>query len=143
MFFPESLYLLSQRDQQVTWLEPVIQRSTSTSAAVSISHAFAVPEGRALLLQHAHVRAIGGAAQLNTVRSLYLDRPGAPEVYLDRSLTAGPVAGEAFLEWQGSVLLPAGWRVTTSSTFDAAANPNSLYTSLAGLMIPIGNIARL
>jgi len=54
VFFPEGLFTLSQRDQQVTWLDPGMYgfpglRSVAIAADGSVSQQ--VPDGRCLLLQ--------------------------------------------------------------------------------------------
>lgn len=144
MFFPESLYLLSQRDQQVSWLDPVLFRNEAAIAAVDLGLNFTVPNGRALILQNVLVYAIGGGAQTVTAMEIALQLPGAGVgsfVYLTAREPVG--AAVAQLQWQGSVIVPEKWQVAGNASFSAGAVANTIVTGTTGVLVPIGNMQRL
>lgn len=150
MFLPESLYLLSARDQQVTWLDPLFTGALELTAAVAdLQQNYVVPDGRALLLQSVHVFGSGGGAQTCTYIEIALDLPGSPltYTYLSSNYPGSPGAVAAVQtrtqQWSGALIVPEKWRVAGAAGFSAAAVPNSVFLSVAGLLIPIGNVQRV
>lgn len=150
MFFPEALYTLSARDQQVTWLDPVFTGALELTAAVAdLQQNYVVPNGRVLLLQSVHVLGQGGAGQNCTYIEIALDLPGSPATYTYLSSHylgapgAAAVGPNRTQQWSGSLVVPERWRVAGAAGFSAAVNPNSVFLSVAGLLLPIGNIQRV
>lgn len=146
MFVPELLYQLSERDQQVTWLDPVFVRVGPTvSAATQITETvYTVPSDRALCLQNFNVILDPGAAQ--TVRRANLaalPTTGTLQVVIRAEEWADAINEERVLHWAGSIIVPANWRLQTFSAYDAAAAGNSQDTTIIGVLIPIGNIQRV
>jgi hypothetical protein len=147
MFFPEFLFQLSARDQQVTWLDPFAGDIVDTAAAVSVtSTGFTVPNARAFLLQSASAVANPGAAQAVTSIVVSVIRPdpdttGARLSERDSAAAAANTSKTA--NWAGSILVPPGWRVIATANFDAGVAVNNLRLGIVGLFIPIGNIQRI
>lgn len=149
MFFPESLYLLSGRDQQVTWVEPVFAKIDQTLLVADIQLNYVVPDGRALILQSVHVFGGGGGAQNCTYIEIAVDLPGSPATYtyLSSNYPGSPgavaVQNTRTQAWSGSILLPEKWRVAGAAGFSAAAIANQVVHSVVGLLVPIGNVQRV
>lgn len=147
MIFPELLYQLSPRDQQVTWLDPVIRRVTTTQAALTVNALDeVVPTGRAFLLTNATLFADPGAGQ--NIDDIGLNiavlNPGAGVAV--RIATRSGAAGAdllAILNWTGQILIPAGWQLQGSAHFNALGAANEIRFDLMGILIPIGNIQRV
>lgn len=145
MFFPEFLFKISQRDQQVTWLDPFFSADGLNLANVSVSAASIVPEGRALVLTHAFGRFTPGAGQNFTVLQLFYDKGSGilPAMPLKESRTAGAANAIGLLDWQGQVVLTPGNRIVVTGTFNAGAAVNAVEVRAAGMLLPIGNIQRV
>lgn len=144
MFFPEALFLLSARDQQVTWIDPVITRIDLTLAALSVNVVFTVPLGRVLILQHCESNADPGAAQNVVLQQIHVQHPsGAPQARLKRNDVPGAADATMHLDWQGSILVPERWEVRSVADFNALVAANSTQLTVIGALIPIGNIQRL
>ena len=149
--FPEQLYRLSARDQQVTWLDPFYQRATQAAAALNLSLVWGpVPEGRVLFLQSLLVRCIPGAGARLTGGWVGVQVPGASVVaYLLAGLTpeiadpvppgTGPVR---FIAWSGSILVPPRWQFEASVDFGAVA-ASVIEGTAVGVLVPIGNVQRV
>lgn len=142
--FPELLYILSQRDQQVTWLDPILQRSEESSLNAVIFEEIVFPTDRAVLLHHAHAGFSPGAAQNISTGELNIRRvlDGA---FIRLRLQGDALAVNIDLEqsWQGEILLPPGWSVRATGIFSAAAAANLVQVSVAAVVIPAGNIQRV
>jgi hypothetical protein len=146
MFFPEFLYRLSQRDQQVTWLDPVVSFQQDAQLAVNVSVTFTVPDARALVLQHASIVASPSGAQTSTLREIVLRVPGVGTTnsgFLKREETTGAGGQDFFLDWQGSAIIPPQWRIIANGTFVGVATANTVNLTVLGILIPIGNIQRV
>jgi hypothetical protein len=145
MFFPESLYLLSSKDQQVTWLDPVYVRQVQTVALASIVEDYTIPQGQVLLLQHAGMQTAPGAAQNNTGQALVVKPTVAtqPQVILDQTLAALAAGVNGWFYWNGTILVPPTWSVRASATFNAGAAANTVILFLVGMLIPVGNLQRV
>lgn len=144
MFFPEGLYTLTPRDQQVTWLEPVLSRQEASLAAVTIGLNYTVPVGKALILQNVFLHGDGGAAQTTDELEIALQLPGSgvgSYTYLEANFTIG--TDKAVLTWEGSVIVPERWQVAGAGVWSAGAAANFLLHCVVGVLIPIGNIARV
>jgi hypothetical protein len=78
VFFPEFLYQLSGRDQQVTWLDPSFSAVGDSALNVFVTvDALTVPSDRVLVLQSVVGMAEPGAGQNVTDIRLQLFAPGA------------------------------------------------------------------
>jgi hypothetical protein len=142
-FFPESLFLLSDRDRQVTWLDPLITSPESSQSLATFEVNYTVPEGRVLLLQSAHAVAVGGGAQTCSEIGLAVRTTSlGTYTYLnsDFETAAGP---DREVSWRGSVIVPERWLIIADAVFSAAAVANFLKLSIFGMLVPIGNIQRL
>lgn len=145
MFFPEFLYQLSQRDSQVTWLDPVIERIQTTAAAATVEAQFTVPEARALILQSALVTGSPGAGQAVNAMTLSLIPPNqvGPVRALKFNDTNNALNFVAAIDWQGSMILPPSWIVNANVGYDAAVAANTTTLHVFGILVPIGNVQRV
>ena len=107
MFFPEFLYKLSQRDEQVTWLDPSYGNGDNSAANVSVAQdLIVVPVDRALVLQSVSVFADPGAGQNVVSMFVRVQAPGtAAEFRLAQELTNTVADEEAFINWSGSIIV--------------------------------------
>lgn len=143
MFFPEFLYKLSARDEQVTWLDPVTRRLSITNAAIFCGVDLLLPEGRALVLTQAICQTDPGAGQNVVSMRIYLQGPDQITHDLVKSNTALAANLNGNLDWQGEVIVLPGWRLGLEGEFNAAVAANVTSGSFMGLSIPIGNIQRV
>jgi hypothetical protein len=144
MIFPEFLFRLSQRDQQVTWLDPVSLQVSSAVAAASITAiGTVVPIDRVLVLTNAIMLATAGAAQTTQQQSLQVVAVGGFVTTIAIDTIVSAAAGRAPLNWAGQVLVPPSWTVRAVGTFNAGAAVNNVDISLHGILIPAGNIQRV
>lgn len=142
--FPELLYQLSGRDQQVTWLDPLLTAPVSSAASNFVFASYTVPADRALLLHHLAARGDPGAGQLITDIHIFLQAPaGSFTVTLERDEVAKAANANAIVTWQGELVIPPNWQVVGAITFDAGVQVNAEQTHVAGILIPIGNIQRV
>lgn len=143
MFFPESLYTLSQRDLQVTWLEPFWRAATQFLAQGTIFSQFAVPIDRVLLLQHAYLTAVPtGGQNISELELNVFITPGGTEFQLDK-LGVQAANARAKLNWQGSIVVPSAYILEAKAVFNAGALGNELECSFIGMLIPNANLARV
>lgn len=145
MLFPEFLFQLSTRDQQVTWLDPIFSERSDSSAAVEIITLLSeVPLGRAMILTSASIDADPGAAQ--SVRRLRIttnQQAGSPAFTIAAARFPVVANAEETLNWSGQIIIPSQWRIVAIAAFDAAVAINSIVSHLSGMLIPIGNIQRV
>lgn len=145
MFFPESLYALSPRDEQVTWLDPRLATVTSAVASVSVSATDAVPDGRVLMLQSAVAQSAPGAAQFATRLTIQVVGPvnNVPAVLLKTDSVAKAANATSELSWEGSIIVPPGWTVRASCAYNAGAAVNTVVLNYCGILLPVANIQRV
>lgn len=145
MFFPDFLYQLSQRDQQVTWLDPALSRIISSVAAATVTADFIVPNDRMLLLSAFYAVFSPGAAQnvVDTRIELLSQSLVSPAVILTRNSNALAAGIITDTDRQCEIPVPPLWRVRATGVFNAGAAANDVHLSIAGMLIPIGNIQRL
>lgn len=145
-FFPELLYQLNERDQQSTWLDPLLTRSTASTAATSVTATSAiVPLGRILVLQSCSAGGDGGGAQLCLRLAIGVTPPNQTTGFALASQISDPPAGFAQVRanWSGSVIVPAGWSLFATGTFNLGVAANSVNLDLAGIFLPVGNVQRV
>jgi hypothetical protein len=147
MFFPEFLYQLSPKDQQVSWLDPYVDLQTLVNTPVTnVVNAQPAPIGRALLLQHVLLTGNPGGSGDNVTGGFIslVDPPGASRGYL-RELTGQVIAANVSFElhWFGSLIVLPGWTIRGSITKNAAVNLITVRMSVMGVIIPIGNLQRI
>lgn len=145
-FFPESLFVLSERDHQVTWLDPLFAQINPAGAAVtSFSEViYTVPNDRSLLLQGAFIGSNPGAGQIGTSCILMVRTPNASLDYrLAANYTRQGADVNMALNWSGSLLIPSGWRIAAVAEFDAGVAVNAISADVLGLLLPNGNIQRV
>lgn len=144
MFFPEFLYQLSGRDQQVTWLDPSLQSSSDAAAALTVAEIIQVPTGKVLLLQHVMNESSPGAGQNITNMLIDLLPPAGTFTVRLKSDDTDRAANTFFsLDWQGSIIVPPEWFIRAQSNFNAAVAVNTVALQVAGAIIPVGNIQRV
>lgn len=143
MFFPELLYQLSARDQQVTWLDPLLLSLDASSAAVDVFAVRAVPQGSALVLQALSVFADPGAGQNIVDQQLRIQDESGVSIVLKRDAAAAAANINRSIDWQGSILVPPNWLVVGFASFNAGVAANAVELNLVGVLIPIGNIQRV
>jgi len=113
-------------------------------AAAQVTAAYVVPEGRILLLQNATADFAGGGGQTVTDAQIEV-RPVAtvnPEVYIALNYYGAAVTGR-FINWSGSILVPPTWIVQSAGNFSAGVAANYVNLAIAGLLLPLGNFARV
>lgn len=143
-FFPEFLYQLSERDQALTWLEPVLHVVDVNAAAASLEARYVIPNDRALLLQHAAILVAPQATLISTLRILELMMPvSETEVVLKRVRLDGAVAQSFTDDWQGSILVPPSWIIRAFGSFNGALANNEVALFIIGMLMPVGGIVRV
>jgi hypothetical protein len=143
VIFPEYLYKLSSRDQQVTWLDPRFDALSVAAAAASVQSTLRVPDGRVLVLSAAVVDAIAGAAQTLDRIVLFCEPPDPSTISFRISGGIFAASVEQFVTWTGQLVIPPNWKVAATARFNAGVAANTVALSLAGILIPVGNIQRV
>jgi hypothetical protein len=145
VFFPEFLYQLSGRDQQVTWLDPSFSAVGNSALNVFVTvDALTVPSDRVLVLQSVVGMAEPGAGQNVTDIRLQLFAPGAQfAAVISRDPVDKAANIPAILNWSGSLIVPPLWRVLLAGSFNAGAVANAVTIWTAGILIPPANIQRV
>lgn len=146
MFFPESLYLLSARDQQVTWLDPVLFRSFLSTAAAGVNTPnFTVPDGRTLILTSASCFASPTGGQVATFGDFRAQGPDLVDISIAQE-QPNPALGAGvplILNWSGQIIVPPRWNVYFRGSFNAGVAANSVAQHLFGILIPVANVQRI
>lgn len=145
-FFPELLYQLSARDQQVTWLDPFIRRAETNLAAVQVEATLQIPDGLVLMLQSAVISSVPGGAQVAQSGELGLRPVGVAagnQIDLSGDMRANLAGSGVHLEWSGAVVVPPGWTVVGLTNFSAGAVANLVILMVVGILAPVGNIQRI
>lgn len=142
MIFPELLYQLSQRDAQVSWLEPAPRRIDVAGAALFLNADFAVPDDRILMLTSCLARSIGNGADLVDTLTIGMLPPGLVTTVL---LAAGTFSGTSDKVLQAilQVIVPSGWLLRAHSDYNAAISVHNLQFSFTGVLLPAGNFSRV
>jgi hypothetical protein len=147
VLFPEFLFQLSARDQQVTWLDPLITDQVVSAALTTVDALIRVPDGRCLILTTAVTSVDPGAGQNFTAITLALLAPGpvatANVVEIAENRTPGAADANFALAWSGAVLVPPGWAVLARNVFNSGVAANVTRLNITGMLIPVGNIQRV
>jgi hypothetical protein len=145
VFFPEFLYQLNARDQQITWLDPLaLQIATSVGGATVVGNI--VPSlDRVMILQAMCGDSNPGAAQTLDTTFLQLIPPGGTPAFsiAGFDFSTLPSGNDQFVNWVGSMMVPPGWTLRMTSIFNAAVAANVISFNVFGILIPVGNIQRL
>lgn len=139
---PDFLYKLTERDQQVTPIEIVLNTANNSAAGTQLQiQIYTVPKGKILLLETVGVFAIPGTSQYlvnwglvvsNGAQSCIVAGSQNP-VTTSLSYKGGQVFGPMSVG-EGSIL-------TVNGIFNAGANSNSFTAAFSGILIPRGNYA--
>lgn len=145
--FPDFIYRLTPRDEQVTPLESVTYYHTESlvSTYVDIDEslgAYRVPAGKILLVNTLAVDFSAGAAQNLDSYKIYLKNSSATN---DATLTGHSriltgrygTQGHMF----GSIIVPSEWYICAVALFSAGAAANQITLGMTGTLIPRGNFA--
>lgn len=150
MFFPEFLLKLSERDAQVTWLDPFFDyRTTSGTTASLFLDTPRVPDGRALIVNHSVGYGQPGGAEFGIWTYIaILDAQNTTRGILDGKFErAGGGAGAALngltAALRSPVLLLPGMLLRYMFVKSAAVTSATIEFSTSGILIPIGNIQRV
>jgi len=141
--WPEQLYVLSQRDLQVTWLDPIIRELSASIASPNVNTPIlTVPQDRYLILLHCLLHVRPGAGQANSETRINANPPiqGAAIQLLAIGTRANDVREFAHA-WPG-LLLPPNWSLQGSGNFSAGVAANLVAVSIFGILVPAGNIQR-
>lgn len=148
MLVPEQLIRLSARDQQVTWLDPLIISVGLSQAIIDIAVDSAqVPLGRMFILSHASMDITpGGGAQVFTQQIRLHSGPPPnllPFVTLKQQLSNVPLAGdEGSLDWDGHVYLMPGQFLRARATLSSGVPVHTINLQAWGILVPIANVQR-
>jgi hypothetical protein len=143
VLFPEYLYQLSARDQQVTWLDPLITVVTQSTAGTAVTATYTVPNDRALILQAAVLVILAGAAQTSNEAYLGASRLATGAIFRFANSVYAAALQPDPLEFSGSLVIPAQWNVTGTAGFNAGVAANIVSLNIFGILIPIANIQRI
>lgn len=145
MRFPELLYQLSARDQQVTWLDPRFDQQSTSLLAISVpTPVFQVPVDRVFVLCAAAVRADPGAGQnVDSLVIQILAPAGSAGFNLKQRTEVAAANINVDLDWTGEILLPPAWQIRGIGSFNAGAVANLVVHNFFGILIPVGNIQRV
>lgn len=144
--FPDFLYRLTPRDEQVTPLELYFERYAYADTAALVGDAiFTTPNNRLLILTGVTIAMIAGAAQ-NPLYSIldYTAADGSgPNIELAvRTWTATTGTNVCLHERSnGPLIIPPSSRLTLTGAFSAGVASNSVVATLQGYYIPRGNFA--
>jgi hypothetical protein len=143
--FPEFLYQLSSRDQQVTWLDPVFFRATEGTAGLTPSTApFRVPLGKVLMLTNVNITGIPGAGQAVTRMFAVIISPAGTaqrSIMSFRTVLAADI--ESHHNWSGEIIVPSEWRLQAIGNFNLAVAVNEVTFDFCGILLPVGNVQRV
>lgn len=145
MFFPEFLFQLSSRDQQVTWLDPVFAELGGTGTGINlVSGFYTVPDARCLILQSARATAdVVGGEIIENVRIVVTRDQSIFYTLAEREVVGGAANTLYAVNWSGSILIPPGWLVAGAGSKNLAVQVGTIAASIFGLLIPIGNVQRV
>jgi len=138
--FPDFLYRLTPRDEQVTQIEALNIRLTgSTATTITSTSVYTVPLGKNLLINSVGILADSASSYPWYVYlEAYLDASvpvllfGDDTNYgLDEMMKGGPM----------NCLIPEGWSVRATGRFNAALANNNVFLGLNGVLIPRGNVS--
>jgi hypothetical protein len=141
----EFLYQIRDRDEQLTWLEPVLLYESVDLANVLVTAITdIVPERNLLYLTSAVVRAVAGGAQ--AVSSVYLQAVGPDGIsrIIHFVTTAGLIAAPASYaaNFSGALYVPPGWYLSGAGVLNPRAAANTVQHTVTRQIHPLGNLGR-
>lgn len=140
----DRLYGLYPFERASTLLEPYFRNVAASIASPNVNTAqIIVPDDRVLLLQHVHMEARAGAAQTVTRAFLNLHAESGTLVGVLLGVESQVAAGSAFGHFTGEIVIPPLWQFQGSGNFSAGVAANLVDLLLCGVLIPLGNIARV
>lgn len=137
------LYRLTPRDEQVTPLDVLFETRNATAVAVSVSANIEQSAlARFLALKTLVVFAEPGAgASIERLQVILQDRIlGFTVSELAHQRIAPGVALEINLSYN-DLLIPPGYNILATASFNVAAAGNSVNLSIGGILIPRGNLS--
>lgn len=146
--FPDFLYRLTPRDEQVTPLEIVSNRlyGAAIASVIASSGVYVVPTGKILVLSSFWVQTIAGAAQ-TALHSSVIIQPNnslgnAAEIW-GAGISGASAAASTTTQGNSpsEIYLPQGCAIYASAAFSAGAAANTCNFSFVGVLIPRGNFA--
>lgn len=140
MRFPEWLYKLLPGDAGTQQLGVIWREASSTQNSNDFSvDGFVVPNDKCLVLTNASVACVADAAIQSSRRRLMADPPlGTVRYNIIEDESDSPVNGRAVTNWQGEVVIPAGWKIKAQGGFTGAGAGNNITLELHGYLIPRG-----
>lgn len=147
--FPEFLYTLSQRDEQITALEIVSARSNTFSGAATalqtLSGIYTVPNDRVLSLSSMVIQGQAGAGQVfqNAIGFILLPNAASTQFqYLGTQKPNTTPGQNGFIQaLDNTVLIGPGCRIFAQAVFDLGTVSNSVTYFIQGILFPRGNFA--
>jgi len=142
--FPDFLYRLTPRDEQVTPLDIVTFRSGVSSNATTVnSGAYTVPLGRVLKVNSMSLEQDCNQAATDVVEGrvdMYLDSSVPIVLMCSQSSSTEPNyhLNQAF---QNDLFIPEGWSMRGIGGFTVADADNQVIFTMSGILIPRGNFA--
>lgn len=143
MNFPEFLYNLTARDQQLAPIELWYGGTTGTALATGIQTPnYQVPPDRILVITSAYLLLAPGAGQSGLSASLSVQNiTNGASTRIDAHTFAAPAAAQWAENGEfSSVIVPPNGLVFAVGFFNAGAVANSVRWEASGVLIPRGNI---
>lgn len=142
--FPDYLYRLTPRDEQVTPLEIVIESANNTLNNVQVDATlYTVPQGKMFNLKSVALASESPVA--NTPQELKLNVTyGGSTIRLIQSpmvVRVGTTLDFGAYSQFTDVWLPSGAVIYARAEFDVAAATNKVIGSITGVLVPRGNFA--
>lgn len=142
--FPEFLYRLTPRDEQVTPLDMInfdFGVFSDTSASLMTTASYTVPDGKIFALTSATVFLEGGAAQFPKVWSIIMTYGGTSFYVSGGTLPCIAAANFSLGSTTAPYFCQPGSVITLGGEFNAGVNANNIGGSINGILIPRGNFA--
>jgi len=144
--FPEWLYELTPRDEQVTPLEITNVFASSgplASSNVPISAFGTVPKGKIFIVTSINASLTPGAAQFPLSWTCQLFKPGISNIGLCGGSFSGTTtaAFPLYDSKQGPFYIVEDFQFVGQSLFNAGAANNTFRLDITGVIIPRGNFA--
>lgn len=144
----EQLYRLSARDEQLSWLQPVILGQLQGAASTAVGAGWTIPKSALVVAKKIFVRAIPAAGQRALLVQALLSPPEPSTAFVllgSKDVSNIPtVALQHDLTVElGDMYISENWRITGQVLYDAGVGFNQLNVSFTGVQIPNGNVDRV